>query len=82
MSQISIVTRHHIVTTSTNRIGWEFDFGFMPYGPNWRRHRRLFWQYFHPGVIPQYHEIQRDTSRRFIGGLLSAPERLEEHIRL
>ena len=63
------------------RIGWEFDFGFMPYGQYWRRHRRLFWQHFHPGVITKYNAVQRDVSRAFLGKLLTSPERFEEHIR-
>ncbi|RPD62686.1 CyP450 monooxygenase [Lentinus tigrinus ALCF2SS1-7] len=62
-------------------IGWDFDFGFMPYGQYWRRHRRLFWQHFHPGVISKYNAIQGDVSRAFLGKLLTCPERLEEHIR-
>ncbi|KAI1794923.1 cytochrome P450 [Ganoderma leucocontextum] len=62
-------------------IGWEWNFGFMTYGQDWRRYRRLFWQHFHPGVISKYHGVQRDESRQFLCQLLSTPERLEEHIR-
>ncbi|KAI0712492.1 cytochrome P450 [Earliella scabrosa] len=62
-------------------IGWEFDFGFMPYGQHWRRHRRLFWQHFHPGVISKYHGVQQEVSGQFLNKLLANPERLEEHIR-
>lgn len=53
----------------------------MPYGQNWRRHRRLFWQHFHPGVISEYHAVQRDVSGLFLDKLLASPERFEEHIR-
>ncbi|EJF63527.1 cytochrome P450 [Dichomitus squalens LYAD-421 SS1] len=62
-------------------IGWEWDFGFMAYGQTWRKHRRLFWQHFHPGVISKYHGIQVDVSHRFLSKLYTSPERLEEHIR-
>ncbi|KAI0373687.1 CyP450 monooxygenase [Pilatotrama ljubarskyi] len=62
-------------------IGWEWDFGFMPYGQPWRRHRRLFWQHFHPGVVSKYHPIQRDASSRFLRKLLANPARIEDHIR-
>ncbi|TFK83547.1 cytochrome P450 [Polyporus arcularius HHB13444] len=62
-------------------IGWEFDFGFMPYGQYWRRHRRLFWQHFHPGVISKYNAVQQEVSRAFLSKLLTSPGRLEEHIR-
>lgn len=63
------------------RIGWEWDFGFMPYGQPWRRHRRLFWQHFHPGVVSKYHAVQREASAKFLQNLLASPEQLEDHIR-
>ncbi|EIW59412.1 CyP450 monooxygenase [Trametes versicolor FP-101664 SS1] len=62
-------------------IGWEWDFGFMPYGQPWRRHRRLFWQHFHPGVVSKYHAVQREASAKFLENLLASPEQLEDHIR-
>ncbi|KAI0647812.1 CyP450 monooxygenase [Trametes meyenii] len=62
-------------------IGWEWDFGFMPYGQVWRQHRRLFWQHFHPGVVAKYHSIQREASGKFLQRLLTSPARLEDHIR-
>ncbi|KAL7280118.1 hypothetical protein ACG7TL_006535 [Trametes sanguinea] len=62
-------------------IGWEWDFGFMPYGPSWRQHRRLFWQHFHPGVISKYQPIQREASYAFLKKLLTNPTELEGHIR-
>ncbi|KAI0667766.1 CyP450 monooxygenase [Trametes maxima] len=62
-------------------IGWEWDFGFMPYGQLWRQHRRLFWQHFHPGVVSKYHSIQRKASGKFLQRLLSSPAQLEDHIR-
>ncbi|KAI0769932.1 cytochrome P450 [Fomes fomentarius] len=68
-------------TPMFNLIGWEFDFGFMPYGQNWRRHRRLFWQQFHPGVVFKYHAVQEEVSLQFLSKLLINPERFEEHIR-
>ncbi len=53
----------------------------MPYGQNWRRHRRLFWQQFHPGVVSKYHAVQENVSLLFLSKLLTNPERFEEHIR-
>ncbi|KAI0662177.1 CyP450 monooxygenase [Cubamyces menziesii] len=69
------------VSPMIDLIGWEWDFGFMPYGQTWRRHRRLFWQHFHPGVVSKYHTIQREASCRFLQKLLASPARLEDHIR-
>ncbi|KAI8994236.1 CyP450 monooxygenase [Trametes punicea] len=62
-------------------IGWEWDFGFMPYGSLWRQHRRLFWQHFQPGAIPKYYQIQREASIKFLRKLLTSPAQLEGHIR-
>ncbi len=53
----------------------------MPYGQSWRRHRRLFWQHFHPGVVSKYHAVQREASAKFLQNLLASPEQLEDHIR-
>ncbi|KAH9847889.1 CyP450 monooxygenase [Lenzites betulinus] len=31
--------------------GQDLNFGLFSYGSYWRRHRREFWQFFHPGVV-------------------------------
>ncbi|PIL29134.1 hypothetical protein GSI_09183 [Ganoderma sinense ZZ0214-1] len=40
------------------RSGSSLNFGFMPYGQWWRRHRRAFWQYFHRNAVGQYQQTQ------------------------
>ncbi|KAM5536626.1 hypothetical protein V8D89_009721 [Ganoderma adspersum] len=54
----------------------------MPYGQWWRRHKRAFWQHFHPGAITSYQPIQRSSAHRFLNKLLKTPLKLREHIRL
>ncbi len=54
----------------------------MPYGQWWRRHKRAFWQHFHPGAISSYQQIQRSAAHRFLNKLLKTPSKLREHIRL
>ncbi|KAI0373886.1 CyP450 monooxygenase [Pilatotrama ljubarskyi] len=61
--------------------GQDFNFGFMPYGPWWRRHRRAFWQYFHPATAVHYQSIQRASTHGFLIKLLESPGRLKNHIR-
>ncbi|KAI0373885.1 CyP450 monooxygenase [Pilatotrama ljubarskyi] len=61
--------------------GQDLNLGLMPYGPWWRRHRRTFWQYFHPGVVPKYQTIQQAEAYKFVGNLLGSPTRLKRHIR-
>lgn len=54
----------------------------MPYGQWWRRHKRAFWQHFHPAAITSYQPIQRSSAHRFLNKLLKTPSKLREHIRL
>ncbi|KAI0352615.1 CyP450 monooxygenase [Trametes cingulata] len=61
--------------------GQDLNLGLMPYGPWWRRHRRAFWQYFHPGVLSRYLPIQRAAAYRFLAHLLDSPVHLKSHIR-
>ena len=58
------------------------NFTMMPYGQRWRRHKRAFWQHFHPGAVQSYQEVQRLEAHRFLRTLLKTPSDLREHIRL
>ncbi|EJF55407.1 cytochrome P450 [Dichomitus squalens LYAD-421 SS1] len=35
-------------------VGWDWNFGMFPYGAQWRRYRRMFWQHFHTGVVSKH----------------------------
>ncbi|KAM5536777.1 hypothetical protein V8D89_009495 [Ganoderma adspersum] len=61
--------------------GSSLNFGFMPYGQWWRRHRRAFWQYFHRDVIGQYQPTQQSGTHIFLETLLDNPSRLRQLIR-
>ncbi|PIL22735.1 cytochrome P450 [Ganoderma sinense ZZ0214-1] len=54
--------------------GWDWSMSIMPYGQWWRRHRRAFWQYFHPGAIRSYHACQEKSARTLLSRLLKTPE--------
>ncbi|KAL4263371.1 cytochrome P450 family protein [Pleurotus pulmonarius] len=60
---------------------WDINLGFLPYGPWWKRHRKLFVQYFHPNVIPKYRPTQLREARIFTRRLLGSPEHFSHHIR-
>ncbi|KAG9220037.1 hypothetical protein CCMSSC00406_0007897 [Pleurotus cornucopiae] len=60
---------------------WEINLGFLPYGPWWKRHRKLFVQYFHPNVVPKYRPVQLREARIFTRRLLGSPENFSHHIR-
>lgn len=62
--------------------GHEWSFGLMPYGPAWRRQRRIFWQYFHPGAIDNYRPVQLAAMHTFLEKVASNPEKLDGYIQL
>ncbi|KAI1782834.1 cytochrome P450 [Ganoderma leucocontextum] len=61
--------------------GSSWNFGFMPYGPWWRRHRRAMWQYFHRDAVEQYQQTQQSVTHIFLETLLENPSRLRQLIR-
>ncbi|OJT15145.1 O-methylsterigmatocystin oxidoreductase [Trametes pubescens] len=61
--------------------GQETNFATLRYGERWRRHRRTFWQQFHPGVVTKYNTIQSNYAHRFLGGVLQSPSRVTQHIK-
>ena len=65
----------------TIRTGWHREFGFMPYGETWRRHRRMFHEYFRPQAIPQYHSAMLKGARGLLELLVNKPTNFLRHIR-
>ncbi|KAL1950633.1 hypothetical protein VTO73DRAFT_5757 [Trametes versicolor] len=61
--------------------GQDLNTALMPYGQWWRRHRRSFWQHFHPGTINRYLDTQRVCTHRFLGSILRSPASLTNNIR-
>ncbi|OSD07446.1 cytochrome P450 [Trametes coccinea BRFM310] len=61
--------------------GQGYNFAFIPYGQWWRRHRRAFWQQFHPGVVPRYYHHQQSITRDFLAKVLHEPTACQELIR-
>ena len=60
------------------RLGVDWMFAMMPYGPEWRSRRRLFHQYFGPNAVIEYREVQRQCVRRLLGQGLEASGTLSE----
>jgi len=63
------------------RMESDFNFGLIPYGHWWRRHRRAFHEHFHPNVVKKYHPIQIREARALIARLLESPKNFRHHIR-
>ena len=53
----------------------------MPYGLWWRKHRKLFHQYFHRNTVTEYQPIQRQEIQAFLRRLLITPDNFLRHIR-
>ena len=53
----------------------------MPYGPSWRKHRKLFHEYFHRNEVSKYQPTQRQETLAFLRRLLVTPDNFFHHIR-
>ncbi|RDX45817.1 cytochrome P450 [Lentinus brumalis] len=60
--------------------GGGLNFGHLPYGPWWRRHRRAFWQHFSSSAVAQYESHQRAMAQKLVGDILRDPLRLPQHL--
>ncbi|KJA26070.1 hypothetical protein HYPSUDRAFT_36932 [Hypholoma sublateritium FD-334 SS-4] len=62
-------------------MNWDWDFAHMRYSDWWRRHRRMFHQYFQPRNIALYHPIQKKLSIVLLDQLVRSPAEFAPHIR-
>ncbi|KAE9399411.1 cytochrome P450 [Gymnopus androsaceus JB14] len=60
-------------------VGWSGDLVLMPYGNEWKSHRKLFQQEFHPANSSLYLPHEKKALRAFLKSLLDAPEEWGEH---
>ena len=63
------------------RMNWKISMSIMPYGSWWRKHRRLFHEYFQRNAVITYQPIQRQEVRAFLRRLLITPDNFFQHIR-
>ncbi|KAI0690875.1 cytochrome P450, partial [Cerioporus squamosus] len=73
-------TSDRLKAPSISLTGHEWSFGLMPYGPAWRRQRRIFWQYFHPGAIDRYRPFQLAAMHTFLAKVAGNPDQLDGYI--
>ncbi|KAF8890287.1 cytochrome P450 [Gymnopilus junonius] len=60
-------------------MGWESSTGLLPYGAEWRLHRRIFQKSFRAEAIRDYHPLLRKKVHHFLRDLLKAPESFDDH---
>jgi cytochrome P450 len=62
------------------RMGWDWTFALMRYGPRWKEHRRVFHSHFNHSVT-EHQDIQIEISKELLSLLLKSPEKYLEHMR-
>ncbi|KJA26057.1 hypothetical protein HYPSUDRAFT_347562 [Hypholoma sublateritium FD-334 SS-4] len=60
---------------------WEWNFIHMPYTDRWRRHRRMFHQYFQPRKLSEYYPSQSKMTIGLLDQLSRSPDNFASHIR-
>jgi cytochrome P450 len=64
-----------------SRMKWDFATPFLAYNVLWRKHRKLFHEYFQPNIVSNYLPIQRREVHTFLRRLLVTPDNFLHHIR-
>lgn len=62
------------------RMGWDWTFALMRYGPRWKEHRRVFHSHFNHSVA-EHQQVQLEISKELLTLLLKSPEKCLEHMR-
>ncbi|KAJ6483827.1 cytochrome P450 [Mycena vitilis] len=62
-------------------MGWDFNFGLMPYGEKWRQYRRLFHQHFRQDAAVAIRPIQLKKIHDSLCSLLNTPEDFSAHMK-
>ncbi|KAE9402144.1 cytochrome P450 [Gymnopus androsaceus JB14] len=62
-------------------MGWKWNLGLMPYGGYWRRHRRMFHQYFYAAAAKRHYGVQQMIARGLLQRLSTKPEEFNSHLR-
>ncbi|KAH9475493.1 Cytochrome P450 monooxygenase COX2 [Psilocybe cubensis] len=60
-------------------MGWEFNVALLPYGDEWRQHRRVCQQNFNPQTARKYESLQMEKVRGFLQSLIETPEQFDAH---
>ncbi|OCH86990.1 cytochrome P450 [Obba rivulosa] len=55
---------------------------FMPYGPEWRAHRKLAHAALNPAQVKGYHTLQEDIAALFAKALVDTPHDFYSHVRV
>ncbi|TFK25337.1 cytochrome P450 [Coprinopsis marcescibilis] len=62
-------------------MGWDFAFGLMDYGNDWRKHRRLMHNSFHPSAAQNYRPHVLKATHNLLNRFLKYPHTPVENLR-
>ncbi|KIJ62862.1 hypothetical protein HYDPIDRAFT_30008 [Hydnomerulius pinastri MD-312] len=62
-------------------MGWGFTMGLLPYGPIWRKHRKVMHQALNLQAVLNYRHIQLNKVRQLVWNILQAPDEMEAHLK-
>ncbi|KAE9387845.1 cytochrome P450 [Gymnopus androsaceus JB14] len=62
-------------------MGWDYNFGFIPYGTRWRKSRAMFMQQFSPSNLKTYEKPRvQESVYVFLNRLLDTPKQFKDHL--
>ncbi|KAF5375244.1 hypothetical protein D9758_000185 [Tetrapyrgos nigripes] len=64
-----------------DRMGWDWLFSSMKYGPVWKQHRNLFLKHFPMNITAPFHPLQTKETHVLLRNLLQRPEKFLLHTR-
>ncbi|KAK0469623.1 cytochrome P450 [Desarmillaria tabescens] len=67
--------------TMTKLSGWGNIITFMRYSNWWRKHRRMFHEYFQLRAVPAYYPVQMKATSVLLQQLLRSPDAFSHHVR-
>lgn len=62
-------------------MGWGWDFAHMPHDDYWRRHRKVFHQYFQQRNMSNHFPVIRKTTSVLLNQLSKSPDKFRAHFR-
>ncbi len=72
----------HDTDYACHSTGGELNFGHLPYGQSWKRHRTAFTQHFNRAAVGQYLPHIRTTAHKLLADILREPSRIQDHLAL
>ncbi|EIN08744.1 cytochrome P450 [Punctularia strigosozonata HHB-11173 SS5] len=63
----------------TQTAGFEWHFAFMPYGEDWRRHRRIFHEKFNQNSVAAFRPMHKRHIKRLLRLLYKSPQSMYEN---